>query len=207
MLRMLYYLDQIPVEGPYPPEADFADNWNGYMAVNNIDVKIPSEHTICGKRYPAEYSVFMLHPLRRQTVVMSILMDFDPDDKDNDHFQVAIDQWQAVFDAAAAKCDGNLTSAQDAPFNRRRETGDLNTDTDVDKRNLSHKSSEPKRALFDHDEQAHLYDRNTIIEQGQGGSRSLTDTSPFGTGGWDPFHPSLKTVCTYHTCIIRPMDL
>jgi len=29
MLRLLYYPDQTPEGGPYPPEADFADNWNG----------------------------------------------------------------------------------------------------------------------------------------------------------------------------------
>jgi hypothetical protein len=32
------------------------------VEVNHIDVKIPSEHTICGERYDAEYSIVMLHP-------------------------------------------------------------------------------------------------------------------------------------------------
>jgi hypothetical protein len=189
MLRLLYP-DQTPEGGPYPPEADFALNWNGFMAVNNIDVKIPSEHTICGKRYPAEYSIFMLHSLKRQTIVMSILMDFDPEDKDNDHFQVAIDQWQAVFDATASKCDGNTTGAQDTPISRRMDTGKITT---LEKSESVRGSSEKTRSVYENDDDD-LDDRNLLMEQVKDGMRSLTDTSPFGTGGWDPFHPSLKTV-------------
>jgi hypothetical protein len=29
------------------------------------DLKIPSEHTVCGKVFPAELSIFMLHPLEK----------------------------------------------------------------------------------------------------------------------------------------------
>ena len=150
-------------------------------------MKIPSEHTICGKRYPAEYSVFMLHPLRRQTLVMSILMDFHPDDKDNDHFQLAIDQWQAVFDITASKCSRNTTSGvQEAP-----EDTEWMGESSVYYSPEKIKDSRLAYESFNHD---HREDRSGSTEKRSNGEQSLTDTSAFGTGGWDPFHPSLKTV-------------
>jgi hypothetical protein len=119
----------------------------------------------------------MLHPLRRQTLVMSILMDFDPDDKDNDHFQAAIDQWQAVFDVTASSCDEN--SYEDDPF-IRRHTQEFSS------------SSEKTRDTRDQDE--FYRGKKMLTEDTKKSPRSLADTSPFGTGGWDPFHPSLRTV-------------
>lgn len=49
------------------------------------DIKIPSEHTICGERYPAEFSIYVLHPGRQQTIVMSILLTYHENDEDNEH--------------------------------------------------------------------------------------------------------------------------
>ena len=39
MLRLKYYRDRTPDGGPYPPEADFAADWNGYAEVNNMYVQ------------------------------------------------------------------------------------------------------------------------------------------------------------------------
>ena len=148
-LRLKYYADRTPEGGPYPPEGDFAHNWNGYAEVNHIDVKIPSEHTLCGKRFSAEYQIFMLHPQRRQTIVMAILLDIDPSGKDNNHFQLLIDEWQKIYDMNAEKCDPSYRSAF-----RQNEYNST---------------------------------QRVLVE----------DNTPFGTGGWDPFHPSLERVSVY----------
>lgn len=119
------------------------------------DIKIPSEHSICGKHYPGEYSIYMVHPVRRQTIVLSILLNLHEEDKNNDHLQKAIDEWQKVYNENEERCQNrdsrhlveeNITiaSAQEVGFNRTK------------------------------------------------GNRGLKDETPFGQGGWDPFHPSLE---------------
>eukprot|EP01083_Nonionella_stella_P033412 91483_1 len=40
----------------------------------------------------------MAHPHRRQVIAMSILIEVDPNGKDNEHVQKAIDQWQIEYD-------------------------------------------------------------------------------------------------------------
>ena len=125
------------------------------------DVKIPSEHTICGKRYPAEYSIFMLHPLRRQTIVMSILIEVDPNGKDNEHFQKVIDQWQIEYNVNESMCNDKIR--------RRAQSRDNNHDPIL---------MPP----------SHFEDVTNAK------ARYLKDTTPYGTGGWDPFHPSMERV-------------
>jgi carbonic anhydrase len=87
-----------------PPHGDFAHNWNGYMQVTHIDIKIPSEHTICGKRFAGEYQIYYYHPKRRQPIVQSILIEIHPKERKHKHFQKALNEWQAVFDEQHANC-------------------------------------------------------------------------------------------------------
>mmetsp|Transcript_27192 Transcript_27192/g.40910 ORF Transcript_27192/g.40910 Transcript_27192/m.40910 type:complete len:185 (-) Transcript_27192:75-629(-) len=139
--------------------ADFANNWNGFAEVNHIDIKIPSEHTICGVRYPAEYSIYMVHPMRRQTIVMSILLAFDKEDKTNTHLQKAIDEWQKVYDQNEMRCTGRPS----------------------------------ERKLFSHVEsQTTTSGRFEAFNFTSREARELKDETPFGRGGWDPFHRSLE---------------
>jgi hypothetical protein len=94
-----------------PPHGDFAHNWNGYIQVTHIDIKIPSEHTICGKRFAGEYQIYFYHPKRRKPIVQSILMEIHPKERTHKHFQKALNEWQAIFDEKQANC-----------WNRERET-------------------------------------------------------------------------------------
>ena len=87
-----------------PPHGDFAHNWNGYISAVHIDIKIPSEHTICGKKYAGEYQIYFYHPNRKQPVVQSVLIDIDPNDRNHNHFQRALNEWQAIYDARRMKC-------------------------------------------------------------------------------------------------------
>jgi len=136
------------------------------------DIKIPSEHTICGTQYPAEYSIYMVHPTRRQTIVLSILLSLSEDDKSNDHLQKAIDEWQKVYDENNRKCN----TSRNLLYSLRNET------------KLHFSSSNYYESKFDPiSMEKYTYDK----------VRNLTDTTPFGRGGWDPFHSSLMT-SIYH---------
>lgn len=82
----------------------FNHHRGGFIDVTNIDVKIPSEHTICGRQFAGEYSVFFVHPIRKRRIVISIMIDFDRGDKDNEYFQRAIKEWQKVSDQVKEHC-------------------------------------------------------------------------------------------------------
>jgi len=142
------------------------------------DLKIPSEHSICGKKFPAELSIYLLHPLRRQTVAMSILMDFDPSDNDNQHFQKVIDKWQQVFDANNSKCTPLPPPIQSRKFfNNVDIIGDLPSFiTNAVALNTSNH-----------------YDNETTHDANNGTHRVLNGPL-VEEGVWDPFHPSMERV-------------
>ena len=101
-----------------PPHSDFAHNWNGYIPVIHIDIKIPSEHTICGKRYEGEYQIFYYHAKRREPIVQSILIDTHAKERPHLHFQRLLDIFQAIADERRAFCfnegDRNETATGNA---------------------------------------------------------------------------------------------
>jgi len=110
-----------PDVGLLPPHADFPLNWNGYISAVHIDIKIPSEHTICGRRFAGEYQIYFYHPGRRQPIVQSILMEIHPKNRPHLHFQKALNEWQALFDLKQMECQNlqrNLTRME-ARFARR----------------------------------------------------------------------------------------
>lgn len=43
--------------------------------MTNIDIKIPSEHTVCGRRFDAEMQYFTYHPGRRKFVAVSFFLE------------------------------------------------------------------------------------------------------------------------------------
>ena len=137
------------------------------------DVKMPSEHTICGKRYPAELSIFMLHPNRRQTIAISILMDIDLYGNTNHHFQKAIDGWQSVFDQNSYRCNEQKQTAR--------------------KMNTAKNLSSATNSTFE-DIASLLFAGEKLSEAANSTRRNLIDETPYGKGGWDPFHPSLERV-------------
>lgn len=58
-----------------PPVADFPHHWHGFTQLNNIDIKFPSEHTICGKRYDAELTYWFAWVNRKAAISMSVLVE------------------------------------------------------------------------------------------------------------------------------------
>lgn len=75
------------------------------MEALRVDVKIPSEHWLNGKEYVAEYQLYHLHHKKKRAPVLSIMIDFHPLDKPNEHFQLALDEWQAVWQTDYLECE------------------------------------------------------------------------------------------------------
>lgn len=87
---------------PDPPNSDFPNNWGGYVDVMNVDFKTPSEHLINGTRFDGEMQIFHIHPSRRRTPAVSVMMNAT--DTFNWQLQAILDQFQAVYDEHKALC-------------------------------------------------------------------------------------------------------
>jgi len=107
------------------PSADVPKGWGDQLPVLHVDIKIPSEHTIEGKRFAMEYQVFLIQNWDRQrgAPAFSVLFDVDPRDenRDNAHLQRVLNMWQMGFDADATTCEqqqqagGRRTSDAERP--------------------------------------------------------------------------------------------
>ena len=89
--------------------ADMPKQWGYQLPVLHVDVKIPSEHTMEGKRYAAEYQIFMIlnrTDKKRGAPAVSVLFDIHPEEEDNHRIQQMIDEFQKVYDADMAECEG-----------------------------------------------------------------------------------------------------
>ncbi len=112
----------------------------------------------------------MAHPGRQQMIVMSILLDFHERDEDNRHLQKAINQWQKEYNKNDMRCK----MARNRNLKTRNTTRNTMNST-----------------VFNIDSARKIY--NITSEK----SRRTADDTPFGKGGWDPFHPSLERTI-YH---------
>lgn len=97
------------------PAADIPKGWGKHMDVLHIDVKIPSDHTINGTRYAAEYRIYHLQghgrkfgdekDYNRGAAVITVLIDLDDDDDNiNDHFQQFLNAFEEKFSDDAYEC-------------------------------------------------------------------------------------------------------
>ena len=191
----------------------------------------------------------MVHPLRRQTIIMSILLEFDENDEDNHHLQKAIDEWQKVYDENEAKCSSPRSRYKDEASKRESRFGNNSRDRMRMKRqrkrrnlfvknkkngtwdtkahgtmstkgstnsntaksrfiNKTRSSNYVNRGTSNYEHFQNILNRTTananvstttkaLKQQQQKADRNLGDKTPFGRGGWDPFHPSLETTI-YH---------
>ena len=94
---------------------------------------------------------------------MSILLTLHENDEDNDHLQLAINEWQKEYDRNAHQCNNSE--------HPQMTEADSNT-------SKSSKSSN--------------FETNASLQFRNESKRELVDKTPFGIGGWDPFDPSLE---------------
>lgn len=111
-LRLSYPQRSSEWDMPEPPGIDFAHNVyrSGIQDLVNIDIKVKSEHRLCGKQYDAEMQLFHVHKEERDLEALSILIEAGGDvegelgREDNPHFQLLLDFFQRKFDWDARLC-------------------------------------------------------------------------------------------------------
>jgi len=105
------------------PAADFPNHWDGFIQLLHIDVKIPSEHTICGRRYDGEMVLWFWHPARKKSINMAFMIKIG---KRNEEFQKAVDAWQNEFDLMALKCNRRKGRKLNRKFSSQIDSTSLN---------------------------------------------------------------------------------
>ena len=111
-LRLSYPERRSEGEMPEPPGTDFANNVfnSGIQDLVHIDVKVRSEHRLCGKQYDAEMQLFHVHGQERNFEALSILIEAggtvvgEMGREDNPHFQMLLDYFQGKWDEDAGLC-------------------------------------------------------------------------------------------------------
>ena len=105
-------------KNPIPPRADFAHG-GGYKVkfgdLLHIDIKVKSEHRLCGKQYDAEMQLHYSYYGRHAS---SLLIEVK-DGQQNDHFQELLDFFQAKFNEDETLCRSKQLRRR-ALFDKRR---------------------------------------------------------------------------------------
>jgi carbonic anhydrase len=86
-----------------PPRADFPGGWLNFADVLHVDFKIPSEHTMKGKRFDAEMQIVHLHPINKRLVVQSVLIEAD-EKGFNYYLQQALRAFHETFNSNLDRC-------------------------------------------------------------------------------------------------------
>jgi len=143
---------------PDPPYADFPNNWGGFADVMHIDFKVPSEHMIEGQRYDAEMQIFHLHPSRRRTPTVTVVIRATPNGY-NYYLQPALDAFQYVYNVHRAKCSAKRRRERKLVSEMDAILGDPETqkDYDIDYKTWADYSTDLEAPDFE--EQRELHER------------------------------------------------
>ena len=143
------------------------------MDALHADLKIPSEHTLEGKQYAAEYQLYHLHLERKRAPVISVMIDVADQDDGNDrghnaHLQLALDAFQSTFNEDQTLCNEHEDKLERFFLRRRRvgEIGPVMTDDTT--------ASQPAADTYAHRIAARI-----------------GRTSNVSRGKWDPYHADL----------------
>lgn len=89
---------------PDPPHVDFAGIGARELDLLNIDLKFPSEHTVCGRRFDGEMQYYFFHPVKRSLLVVSWLLEARVENGANEHMQELIDEFGQIYDENERIC-------------------------------------------------------------------------------------------------------
>ena len=106
-------------EEPDPPSSDFSGVGYKSLDMSNIDIKFPSEHTLCGRVYDGEMQYYFYHPVRKVLIAIAWLLEAQEGNATNNHMQLLIDQFQQIYDKNENFCLRNET-AQELVLNETR---------------------------------------------------------------------------------------
>ncbi len=95
-----------------PPSFDFSGVGAQALDLLNIDIKFPSEHTVCGQRFDGEMQYIFYHPVKNAFIVVSWLFEVKFSNPVNLHMQRLIDEFQEIYDINEEIC--RLKSANES---------------------------------------------------------------------------------------------
>jgi len=87
-----------------PPSFDFSGVGFGALDLLNIDIKFPSEHTVCGRRFDGEMQYYFYHPVKNSFIVVAWLFEANVANPMNIHMQRLIDEFQEIYDINEEIC-------------------------------------------------------------------------------------------------------
>jgi len=101
-------------EEPDPPQVDFAGIGSKKLDMLNIDIKLKSEHTICGRRFDGEMQYYFFHPVRQALIAIAWLFEAQPENPENEHLQLLIEEFQNLYDENSKLCSENENTNPDS---------------------------------------------------------------------------------------------
>lgn len=102
-LRLSYKERLTYDDRPVPPRADFAKTGSNLYDLLHLDLKVKSEHRLCGKQYDAEMQLYYLMDEWGTLEAIALLVEVE-DGHDNEHFQKLLDFFQDKFDDNKSSC-------------------------------------------------------------------------------------------------------
>ena len=87
-----------------PPALDFANTGAKELDLLNIDIKFPSEHTVCGRRFDGEMQYYFFHPVKLSLLAVAWLFEAKVENPVNLHMQRLIDEFQEIYDVNEEIC-------------------------------------------------------------------------------------------------------
>mmetsp|Transcript_17435 Transcript_17435/g.36525 ORF Transcript_17435/g.36525 Transcript_17435/m.36525 type:complete len:544 (-) Transcript_17435:39-1670(-) len=172
-------------EEPDPPMVDFSSNGRGITDMTNIDIKIPSEHTVCGRRFDAEMQYFTYHPGRHKFVAVSFFLEASPTNPRNEHLQKMIDAFRREYNRDKKKCEEKMKMMSSAAHSFA--SGGTN-------RMLEDNSTLYEGFFQDDDWHEYATEESTINSISEEYNQSSSIQRELSMK-WHPFHPDIqKTV-------------
>ena len=107
---------------PDPPHIDFSGVGYKNLDLLNIDIKIPSEHQICGETFVGEMQYYFFHPVKQSLIAVSWLFEVKPGNLANQHMQLLIDGFQKVYDVNDESCKANVTATTSNAIQNQSDT-------------------------------------------------------------------------------------
>jgi len=160
------------------PNADIPKGWGHHYPVTHAELVMPSAHTINGKRFAAEWQIWLMTDRGRGTPAISMLVDIDEaNGRDNWYFQQAINAWQDKFDENQEQCRRKMRGLR---TNSGKGEGEEVQTTRV---LLAPDAPEGEEDLFDYE-----FMNAMLGSDDQSGARRKLQSR-----AWNPFHPNMMS--------------
>ena len=101
-----------------PPSFDFSGVGAKSLDLLNIDIKFPSEHTVCGRKFDGEMQYYFYHPVKNAFIVVAWLFEVKGGNPVNQHMQRLIDEFQEVYDINEEICNQKSSSGSSSSSSR-----------------------------------------------------------------------------------------